>query len=295
MILNRENNLKHLNSRLVRSSCATVSWVARRTPVGFFVKDYPPLAQANITFLTHPNGYRISNFINCWLDSLDGGGIKDYGFYPDSGLYQNLSFFKIPSENYPPLQTARLIFEDGVAGVDFEQIAGARTISPAVIGGSVGMLLGSILGLKLGTYLANTLMNYPPIWTHIKLRLLADGHSSVTLLDHSFFPCNTLYQSLPASTYQSMVEYKALYPQQKAWSSYGWEGFNPWHIPRPAFSIFNSKNSWFINPVAFLKRNHIRHWRTTANEIARSRDGSIGECNFRGMKQKLHHTKRLNK
>ncbi len=230
-------------TRTFTGSVATINWVHTQSGVGRFIKDQPPKEFVTTGFFIKPKDYRFSNFLNCYLKVTSSGKISAFGFYQDSGIYRASSFLKLPSEGYTVLQAARLIHHNGIAGVEFDQIAGARTLSATLIGAILGGLLGNLPGFFLGAYLANRLMNFPPIWTHLRLRLMADGQQTVCLLSHSLFPCNTLYQRLEDDLYQSSNTYEALQPQQLDWSDNGWDANNPWGIPRPVIGLFPTKHT----------------------------------------------------
>lgn len=230
-------------SCMFTGSAATVNWVHCQSGVGRFIKDRPPQALATSSFFFKPQACRFSNFLNCYLTVTATGKIENFGFFQDSGIYRAPSFLKLPSQGYTVLQAARIIYHEGRAGVEFDQIAGARTLSATLIGGMLGGLLGSLPGFLLGAYLANRLMNFPPIWTHLRLRLMADGQQTISLVGHSLFPCNTLYQRLEDGLYRASNTFEALQPQQLEWSSTGWGASNPWNITRPAIGLFSAPAS----------------------------------------------------
>ncbi|MFB8789642.1 MAG: hypothetical protein U7123_12480 [Potamolinea sp.] len=97
-----------------------------------------------------------------------------------------------------------------------------------VVGGVGGALVGGVTGYFTGKTTANTLFNFPPIWTSIQLRLMADGTRDCQLLRHSHFPSNSFYSNLVHTS-----TYSALASQQTAWENSGWGSGNPWGITRP--------------------------------------------------------------
>jgi hypothetical protein len=241
---------------LLSGQAATVSWVHRRSPVGRAIKDDMPPTHAESEFFTNPtNTFRFSNYISAWLTTSDGCHVSSYGFAKDSGIYRALSYFGIPSKAYTLLQTSRRIVQDGVEGVEFEQVAGAKTVSHLVMGGSMGGLVGCAVGILCGVVVANRLMNFPPIWTYLHMQLLASGQASYKLVRHSHFPCTSFYVSnaqnscssaarlagvgqKAARNYSLAAQYEAKAVQQRAWASYGWGCFNPWGITRPTLGTF---------------------------------------------------------
>jgi hypothetical protein len=255
-IENDKTELEVTAATLLSGQAATVSWVHRHSPVGRVIKDQMPPTHAESEFFTSPtNTFRFSNYINAWLDTNDGCHVSSYGFAKDSGIYRALSYFGIPSKVYTLLQTSRRIVQDGIEGVEFEQVAGAKTVSHLVMGGSIGGLVGCAVGILCGVVVANRLMNYPPIWTHLRMQLLANGQASYKLVQHSHFPCTSFYASTAQSNcfsstrlalagkkvvrnYLLAAQYEAKAVQQRAWASYGWGRFNPWGITRPTLDTF---------------------------------------------------------
>ena len=221
-------------SRTFDGLLASVNWVHRNSGVGNFVKDRPPAPLVSNRFFTNPHDYRFANFLHCYL-TIRNGIITDYGFRPDSRIYNALSFARVPARSYSVLRKARQICCNGVEGVEFEQIAGARTLSHLAMGGLVGGVVGCLVGILAGVFVANRLMSFPPIWTQLRLRLFADGGQEVNLASHSFFPSNTLYSRAGNDEFKTISTYEAYWEQQRKWSKLGWGTNNPWHIRRPLF------------------------------------------------------------
>jgi hypothetical protein len=166
-----------------------------------------------------------------------------------------LSYFGIPSKAYTLLQSSRRIVQDGIEGVEFEQVAGAKTVSHLAMGGGIGGVVGCTVGILCGVVVANRLMNFPPIWTHLYMQLLANGQASYKLVRHSHFPCASFYANTTQSnqfastalsesgqratkTHLLAAQYEAKAAQQTVWANYGWGRFNPWGITRPTLSTF---------------------------------------------------------
>lgn len=250
-------------ARRIDASAATVSWIDPTSPAGARVPDPAPPAVVTSAFLTGNTGFRFSNYLHAWCESPDGVHLSGNDFYPDSAMYRGPSYLGIPSHAHPTQQSRTPFNEGGVEGIDFLQVAGARTISAGVIGGTVGGavgvgggialgakggamigafggpigagagaviggLVGGLTGFFVGNAAANRVTNFPPIWTRLKLRIKADGSRSTQLLAHSYFPSNNHYLDLT-----QVRAYSALAAEQTSWENSGWDSGNPWGISRP--------------------------------------------------------------
>jgi hypothetical protein len=247
----------------ITGSATSISWIDPASPAGARVPDTPPPASITEGFATGSTGFRFSNYLNAWVDTEDSVHLTGADFAANAGLYRGPSFAGVPSYPYPVQRNRSPFNEGGVEGMEFEQTVGARTISPGVIGGGVGGLagigagafagfklgglsgsplgplgagggalvgglLGGAAGYFIGTGVARTFTNFPPIWTRIKLRIKANGEKSHQLVEHSHFPANNFYADL-----SQVRTYGALAPEEARWGSLGWGGGNPWGIPRP--------------------------------------------------------------
>lgn len=251
-------------TRTISGSAASVSWIHASSPAGGHVADPAPPATITEAFVTGNSGFRFSNYLHGWCTTDDSRHLTGSGTYSNSGIYRGPSYLGINSQAYPTQsRQTRVMNNQGVEGVQFEQTTGARTVSPGIIGGGVGGLVGAAggayLGFKLGgatgtffgglgavpgaiiggvggalvgyatgTIAANRLTNFPPIWTRITLRLFADGQRDCALLQHSHFPSNHFYCDM-----RQVSRYIALAPEQTNWENGGWGGGNPWGISRP--------------------------------------------------------------
>ncbi len=215
-------------------SVASVSWIDRSSPAGDFVADPPPPDPVADSFVTGGSGFRFSNYLHAWVDSTDAIHVEKNGFHANSGLYRGPSFQGISSLAYPTRRAKAITSEGGIEGIEFEQLAGARTVSAGVIGGGVGRGVASSLGLdpalgrKFGSAVANRITNFPPIWTRIKMRLFANGQKRGELSEQSLFPSNSFYCDL-----SRVSSYTALDAEQNAWEDVGWDSGNPWGASRP--------------------------------------------------------------
>src|SRR5205807_3993989 len=90
------------------------------------------------------------NYLHAAVETPDSKRITSSNFRPNSGIYRGPSKGGISSHVYPTRQSKAVFNEGGIDGVEFEQLAGARTISPAVIGGTVGAAVGIGAGADLG-------------------------------------------------------------------------------------------------------------------------------------------------
>ena len=255
----------------VAGSAASVSWIDAASPAGsgkLGVPDPRPPATITEGFVTGSDSFRFSNYLHASVDTVDGKHVSDGAFLPNSGLYRAPSKFGIGSHAFAPERTTERFTEAGVEGISFQQVTGARTVSPAVagaavgtgvgiaggiwlgakggaalgtvlepgggtvLGGILGGVAGGIAGYAGGSAVANAAFNFPPIWTRTTLRLRADGQRQCQLVQHSLFPSNSFYCDLTR-----IAEYSALAPQQTAWQSAGWGAGNPWGLDRPRVGV----------------------------------------------------------
>jgi hypothetical protein len=87
----------------------------------------------------------------------------------------------------------------------FEQTAGARTVSPEVIGQFVGGAVPIVVAppgvgwqispitRKIGRAVAHEFSGFPPIWTRLRLTVFPDGRSEGQVLSYSLFPSMSFY------------------------------------------------------------------------------------------------------
>jgi hypothetical protein len=234
------------------------------------VPDSEPAATITQSFITGNSGFRFSNYLNASITTRDSINIESSNFQSNSGLYTSPSQFGIASQRYPTRQNKENITRNGIQGVQFRQLVGARTISPAVAGGRVGAgvgvaggayvgakaggalgtfvtpglgtaiggvggaIVGGVAGFFAGTATANSIpaISFPPIWTEVQLTLLANGTRECQLVRHSLFPSNSFYCDLT----RTISPYVALGPEQTDWQSSGWGSGNPWGATRPTFT-----------------------------------------------------------
>jgi hypothetical protein len=253
-----------LQRRTIDGSAATVSWIdpASNLPIS----DPAPPATITEAFVTGQSGFRFTNYLHAALETTDSVHVAANRFQPNSGMYRGPSYLGVASLAYPTHQRKADVSEGGVDGVEFEQLTGARTISPAVIGGRVGAgvgvgvgiwggakigaaigafggpigaiaggviggLVGGALGWAAGRATANAFFNFPPIWTRIRLRLFANGRRQCTLAEKSHFPSNVFYCDLSRVSGYNGV------PHLTTWQTSGWGGGNPWIVTGPIISL----------------------------------------------------------
>ena len=264
-------------TRTIDGSVGSVSWIDPASPAGsgtLGVPDPAPSAAISEGFITGSSGFRFSNYLHGCVETTDAVTVASSRFYPNSGLYTSPSQFGLPSQRFPIRHNQTSITRGGIQGVQFQQLVGARTISAGVaaatvgtgvgigagallgskggavigalggpIGAGVGALIGGVLGAGAG-YLAGTATvnnipqtNFPPIWTEVRLTIMADGTRDFQLLQHSLFPSNTFYiNPIGANTLVLSRNYGALASQQTAWQNGGWGSGNPWGMTRPTFT-----------------------------------------------------------
>jgi hypothetical protein len=222
-----------------QGSVGSVSWIDSSSPAGSQVSDPAPGATITESFITGSSGFRFSNYLKASVTSTDGRTISSSTVDPISGIYTAPSFAGIPSYRYPRQRSSRSISNNGINGMEFEQTVGARTISAGVIGGATGTAVGAVAGALIGAgigYLAGTAvvnqaMNFPPIWTKLRLKLFADGTKDQEVVGHSHFPSSYYYRDL-----SRFDQYSALASQQRTWENSGWGSGNPWGASRPSIT-----------------------------------------------------------
>ncbi|MDO8408033.1 MAG: hypothetical protein Q7S95_02235 [bacterium] len=256
----------------IQGAVGTISWIDSRAPAGpiFDVSDPAPADTVGEDGITRTSpqaaSFRFSNYLKAWVTTPDGFRIDGYDFNPISGIYRPSIFAWISSHAYQVLRVPAPT--KGINGdieyVDFTQTAGARTIRHEVIGnigGAVGGaaavvggakvgaafgiplgplgiagfgLLGAGFGWWLGGKIARYVLNFPPIWTTIRLRIHANGTVECFLDARSHFPSMSFYCDAGASgTLTKQMQYDALAPEQERWEHDGWGNGNPWVAQRP--------------------------------------------------------------
>jgi hypothetical protein len=134
----------------------------------------------------------------------------------------------------------------------FQQTAGARTVSPEVIGelaGVGGRLLGIPIPPEASRYVAHQLSGFPPIWTTLQLTLFTDGRFSASVVSHSLFPSMSFY--MPAIDRDTVSRVTTMYslqgkafdavPNLERWKADGWGSLSP------GASGPSSGNPWGFN------------------------------------------------
>ena len=136
----------------------------------------------------------------------DGRDVASHGFTAASRMYRGPSYANIPSHAF---DAKRETFP-AADSVRFEQIVGARTVSPEVIGtgagglvggalgglligGPIGLIGGLVVGAIAGDALAHQVTGFPPIWSRLSITIGRDGKAVAELLEHSIFPSLTIY------------------------------------------------------------------------------------------------------
>jgi len=252
-------------------AAATCSWINPST--GLPENDPPVLdRQKSRTFLTGATGFRFCNFAETFVqwDSVQRRA-TGFGFRPESGIFRAPSFLKLPSHAFSiqqrTIQSANCI--------EFIQIAGARTVT-AEVGGSVGgaaagagtgaligtfvfpgigtgagAAIGALIGAPSGEIVAHRGLNFPPIWSKLKIVMFHDGQSSASVLQYSYFPSLTFYKEIAgtsgkqfeiASVSSQIPIYHANNsPEGERWHKQGWglsvngvgpSSGNPWGIAK---------------------------------------------------------------
>jgi hypothetical protein len=239
--------------KTIEGSAASVSWIDPAAGLPASVSDAPPPQTATISFLKGSSGFRFSNYLHAWISTSDSVRVAGFGFHSDSDIYRGPSYLGIPSHAYPVRRTPRRITEAGVERVEFDQLVGARTVSAGVIGGVVGAgvgaltgaliggavagplgaaiggIGGAIVGWGAGAATANAEYNFPPIWTHLRLSLKANGERRCSMAAvPSLFPSISQYCDLT-----QVWSHSGTKSHIDAWQRTSWDGGNPWGVSRP--------------------------------------------------------------
>jgi outer membrane lipoprotein SlyB len=251
-------------------TAATCSWINPST--GLPENDHPVVERQKArSFLTGSMGFRFCNFADVFVDwDTNRKSLVASGFRSQSGVYRAPSFLRIPSHAFRVQQT----ITRKANCVEFVQVAGARTVSAEVGGTAGGALGGAGLGALVGTFLpgigtlggaalgalvgtptgevvAHQVMNFPPIWSKLKIVISDNGQSSASVVQHSFFPSLTFYEEMPGTSGQQFGTSKvsssySIYnannsPEGTRWHAQGWgistngtgpSAGNPWGVAK---------------------------------------------------------------
>jgi hypothetical protein len=255
-----------MNEKRLTDSICTLSWINGKTGLPENDKDGPPntLPGRDVTRQDDALPFRFLNLLEVTV--LVNGSpprVVSGNFTQDSKIYRNPSYKNIPSEPFETKQS-KTQYPDKVI---FQQIAGARTVSPEVIaeaagataGGGLltpflGPVVGPIVGDRIGRKMGHAL-GFPPIWTILQLTVYADGRSEGAVLCNSLFPSMNYYAhvggtaGLPrmTSSYQLVgTSYDAV-PHLDDWKANGWGALrgtqtgpcagNPWGLKKEDLTI----------------------------------------------------------
>ncbi|MDZ5449009.1 hypothetical protein [Labrys sp. ZIDIC5] len=231
-------------------SIATMSWIDPRS--GLPEHDAgSPGELVDRQRILGSSGYRFANFLEATIESTDTSSkairlLHRVAYEKDTGLYRSPSFLGFPSYPYPiKLEEPQYIDE----GVVFRQTVGARTQSAELAAGVAPAPIGFVAGKIL-----QKVMNFPPIWTELKLTLRYDGTYEGELVAHSLYPSCSYYERSPliclnlgpkpeaCEAYERKYEYDGLpnfdrwFEQNKGWgakSGYMPADGNPWGATAP--------------------------------------------------------------
>jgi outer membrane lipoprotein SlyB len=252
-------------------AAATCSWINPST--GLPENDSPVMdKQKPRSFLTGSKGFRYCNFAEVFVDwDTDRKAVVSSGFRAQSGIYRSPSFLNIPSHAFPVERTITRKADC----IEFVQVAGARTVTAEVggtaggalggmgvgallgtfvfpgLGTLAGAALGALIGTPTGEVVAHQVMNFPPIWSKLKIVMFNDGKSSASVVQHSYFPSLTFYEEMPGTAGQqfgisSVSSYTTIYnannsPEGTRWHDQGWglsanavgpSAGNPWGVAK---------------------------------------------------------------
>lgn len=231
---------------ITRSVC-TLSWIDERTGLPEHDGAGPGLTvnRSQIVGEHDEAPYRFVNLLEATIDVNDRTlAITRHTFTLASKIYRNPSFLGIKSEPFEILRSTA----PQRGSVRFRQTVGCRTVSPEVIGESVGAAVANLvlpgagpIGRRIGRKAAHEVRGFPPIWTSLELDIFADGRSEGRVVMHSLFPSMTFYipQSGVAATYDRQSGAYDARPNQENWMQHGWGpttatrgpcSGNPWGI-----------------------------------------------------------------
>jgi len=251
---------------------ATVSWIDKK--VGLPVKDRDPAAFSQRAEFTTNANFRFSNFLEAFVVVDDRLGIQQHGFSRASGMYRGPSEFGLKSAVVGKI--GRRSTRSSLAAT-FRQLVGARTqsheIAGEIVGGGAGMVVGGVGGFMIGgpvgafvgavgtavgyftgKEVAELWKSFPPIWTELELTIRADGSILGSLVRHSAFPSNTMFDpgnaaegEWVASGYRICGYYDGDSARLNQWQENGWDlanqngagptNGNPWGMKNPAKTL----------------------------------------------------------
>lgn len=234
------------------------------------VPDPTPPDTISRAFLNTAAGFRFSNHVAATITSNDGTSINVVQHDPVT-ITRGVSQFGLQSQQYNTARNNTRGTSNGIEFLEITQLVGARTVTHEVvgertgnvvggagglyagakIGGGIGTFFGPgvgtaigagagaiiggiggwLLGGEVGEQVAMRVVNFPPIWTELKLRIYADGRIERNMLRHSYFPSVHFYGT---DNYVGGLNYLALSTEQSLWEDRGWNGGNPWGVGRLA-------------------------------------------------------------
>jgi hypothetical protein len=248
----------------IQRSIATVSWIdpAAGLPEAASDQNKPKGSTTTRAFLTGSKGYRFCNFMEVWADwdpSLKR--FTEGGFTAASELYRGPSYMGIDSYAFAVKKEKK----SEEQSLTFTQIAGARTVSPEVMGGFIGgglsaatfpfLFLGPIgtylAGRYVGRAAAHALTAFPPIWSMLSIEFAVNDKggpiSRGSLRTHSYFPSLTFYKVIEYSpadvppglgtqtddylryAVPSGADYYNAVPSLDLWKDHGWGPVRSWN------------------------------------------------------------------
>lgn len=243
----------------IHGATGSISWIDKRAK--FLVDDPTPadtITEGFIMRVTNTESFRFSNYLRGWIETKDGKTITDHQRHPNSGLYRAPSFWGTESFPYGPTTADKVVTGDNdVQYAEWTQSVGGRATAPEKIGktaGTVvgvggggllgatggpigvigGMVIGGLIGRFLGGVIGRNVINYPPIWTTVVLKIWADEKIECVLRGHSHFPSVSFYCD-PGATgrLQKKSQYDAQETDVTEWKDRGWDTGNPWHAQKP--------------------------------------------------------------
>lgn len=255
-------------ARVFSYSIASVSWIDAKTGLPEVDEVSYIYGAAQRGNFTSNYGYRFCNFMDVYITVDANNKIVETGFYNESRIYRGPSFAHIPSHAFDTQRYSSGITNDSVT---FRQTAGARTVSPEMIGevagGGLGIVGGAAIGAAIGNVpgaiiggiiggiagglggqtAAHQITGFPPIWSTLEIVFKADGYAEGRLVQHSLFPSLTLYEQTDSTIIRGDRYLKTYYYDARKevelpkWKDAGWgpiggtvqaSGGNPWGISK---------------------------------------------------------------
>lgn len=233
-------------------SVATLSWIDPVTGLPEVDKAGEPPSTLSLHQITKAHICRFSNLLTCSIVVKDGK-IVSRAADSECGLYMRPSYQGTPPQSYKIRRDVDTWDEKHAV---FVQTVGCRTMAPELIGSFMGGFIGGTIlnggqpgfntwgvdiGANIGREVAELATAFPPIWTTLRVTMLATGVATGQLVAHSLFPSLSCYESVgggrasstkPLMWVRTNKSYNAV-TQLDMWKKTGWGRGNPWSVLDP--------------------------------------------------------------